>query len=65
MPTLEAQKHLLNLQQSPARSVGDEVNANVAINAAKSRIDAVPDDENDWDSESAVNLDTVERVDVK
>lgn len=53
---------LSNLQRSPAQSVADDVDGNVATDAAKSRIVVVPDDDDDWNSKGEDGLNTVERV---
>lgn len=42
-PTIDAQLQLLNSRQSLVRSVCNKLNANVATDASKSRIDAVLD----------------------
>lgn len=55
----------MSLRQILTRSVGDEVNANDATNTAKSRIDAVPDGDDDRDLEGAARFDMVKRVVVK
>lgn len=56
---------MLNLRQSPERSVGDELNANVATNVVEPLIYIVPDDEDVWDLEDVVGVDVRKRVGVK
>lgn len=47
LPALDAQDQSLNLRKSPARSVGDEVIANVLTGAAVSHKDDVPGEDDD------------------
>lgn len=56
---------MLSPRRSPARLVDVEKNANVATNIAESRVDDMPDDDDDWNFESAVGLEEVERAGVK
>lgn len=65
LSTLEGHDQALNLQQSPAWSVDNEINAIVAIDASKKRIDAVPVDGDNWDLQSAAGLDALECLGVK
>lgn len=62
---LETQDQLLKFWLRPARSVGDEVSANVAIDVAESCIDVLLDDNDDWDFEGAGGLDEAQRAGVK
>lgn len=56
---------LLNPRQSPAQSVDVEIDADVAPNVDEPRMEAVLEDEDDWDFEGAVGLEEVEHVDIK
>lgn len=60
LPTFEAQNQLFNLRQSPGRSVGDARNVKIVTNVAESRIDDIPDDDDDLDMEGAFLLDSME-----
>lgn len=61
----QAQNQDLWLRQSPSWTVDKEVEANVAINDKESRIDAVPDDNDDWYLEGALRRGKVESMGVK
>lgn len=56
---------MVNLRQIPAQSVDVEVNVNVAPEVDKRNLDAVPEDDDDWNFECVIVLEDVERVGVK
>lgn len=56
---------LLNPRQSSAQSVDVEVNANLVPYADEARMEAVLENDHDWNFESAVGCDDMERVSVK